>query len=170
MQFGLRALLCTTTFVAISVAFRPDPSRGPETAHYLFTALTAVLGCSFLLTDAAWRLGRNRESAVAERRFNSEQLALVLATCGTLPFAALWLFLLVEPYESKGAIVHQLLLGLWYLELGIYLPAALSILASFPIYFEPRRNPPLFALRLMWAVALVAVPLFIYFFILPRLG
>jgi hypothetical protein len=169
MQFGIRTMLGLTTFAAIACAFWPDPNRGPVTAYYLFISLTILLACSFLLTDAAWSRAGKRKAAGGNRRMNPEMVALAMASAGMIPFAALWMFAVVEPYESSGRGIRNLLLGLWYLALGSYVPAALAIPASF-IFFGARRNPPLLLLRLIWGCTCVAVPLFIYYLILPRLG
>jgi hypothetical protein len=101
---------------------------------------------------------------------NRERLALALAVCGMAPFFAVWLFGLVEPHESSGRLVSRIVRGLAYFAFGTYFPATLCIIGSFKVFFGPGQNPPLMALRLIWGSMAIAVPLVLYFFILPGLG
>lgn len=146
-----------------------DPQRGPKASYYLFVALTVCLVVSLFLGGSAWRNARNRDKLADGPRSFRETLACLLVAVSMVPFVAMWLFAMVEPYESTRLVDVPVAL-LWHAAVYLYVPAALSLVGSFWLFTGASLNRPLMAIRLMWLVMTVFVPIVFYYFILPRLG
>ena len=165
MQLSVRALMGFMLVCAIVCQFWPDSARGPRAAYYLFVGLTICLGLTYLVGASIYHGMRRR------RPDAREQSAAVLALVGVLPFAAIWLFAIVEPHAARHSSVVEVLTELlWFMGWSMYLPSMICLFVSCRLCFFPEENMGLVGLRILWIGVGLVVPVWICAYVLPHLG